>query len=74
MTDHVSSVRCIIAFINPLLWPDGIVKCPIPIRYSRILTEVVSLPSTYAYGFMNCINSDNVILLSSSTFFDQEVR
>jgi len=38
-----TSVSCVtsLAFINPLLWPHGMIKCPLNYVHLRILVKIV---------------------------------
>lgn len=48
--------RCVtsLLFTNPLLWPDGIVKCPLD-THLRILPEV-TFEKLFIYCFINTVN------------------
>jgi len=63
---HVTSVSCDapLPFLNPLLGPHGIVKCPLDAHF-RISLEVVHHQGTYC--FINNLNL-NILLFQHTVF------
>ncbi len=59
-----------LSFTNPLLWPHGIVKCPLHVHF-RNSPEVIGHPGTFCYCLMNTVDSD--ILVFSHTVFTRYI-